>query len=193
KDSRKTVQKYIEFLKKGEPIKKVFGTAFPVSFSDIADTLNPKTKEDKDKEKTIIDEEAIKALQSKTAKPLFRVNVRLIASAGSPFQANDILDGLTAGFSQFGSPTRNEFRIVKARNPKNIITQFIYRTFDVGQKMILSSEEITSFYHLPISSTETPRVKWLKSKEAAPPENLPKAGLLLGQSAFRGELKPVYM
>jgi len=37
-------------------------------------------------------------------------------------------------------------------------------------------EEIAQLYHLPITSTETPRIKWLKSKEAAPPDNLPKQG-----------------
>ena len=63
-----------------------------------------------------------------------------------------------------------------------------------GQTMVLSSEEIASFYHLPISTTETPRVKWLKSREAPPPENLPKAGVI----AWRCDLpwasaKPVYM
>jgi len=36
-------------------------------------------------------------------------------------------------------------------------------------------------------------VKWLKSREAAPPENLPKEGLLLGDAIFRGQTKPVYM
>jgi hypothetical protein len=129
----------------------------------------------------------------KVSKPLFEVNVRLVASAASPFQANDILDGLTAGFSQFGSPMRNEFRIVKPRNPKNIVNDFIYRIFDDGEKMILSSEEIASIYHLPISSTETPRVKWLKSKEAAPPDNLPAAGILIGDAIFRGVAKPVHI
>jgi len=141
----------------------------------------------------VVDDEAVKALQMKVAKPLFEVNLRLVASAGSPFQANDILDGLTAGFSQFDSPMRNDLRIVKPRNPKSIVNDFIYRTFDNSQKMILSAEEIASIYHLPISSTETPRIKWLKSKEAPPPDNMPKEGLLLGESVFRGTNKPVYL
>jgi type IV secretory pathway TraG/TraD family ATPase VirD4 len=59
--------------------------------------------------------------------------------------------------------------------------------------MVLSTEEITSFFHLPISSTLTPRVKWLKSKEAPPPSNLPTKGLLLGDSIFRGQKKSIYM
>ncbi len=104
-----------------------------------------------------------------------------------------MLDGLAAGFSQFGSPTRNEFRIVKPRNPDKLVHQFIFREYDASQAMTLSSEEIASFYHLPIASTETPRVKWLKSKEAPPPENLPKQGTLLGESVFRGQAKPIYI
>jgi hypothetical protein len=195
--ARKNAQHAIERLKKGETFEKAFHGAghIEMSVSGVTEVFAPKTEEEKAKEKKeiVVDDEAVKALQAKIAKPLFEVNVRLLASAGSQFQAEDILNGLTAGFSQFASPTRNEFRVVKARAPKNLITQFIYRTFEGGQRMTLSSEEVASFYHLPISSTETPRVKWLKSKEAAPPENLPKAGLLLGQSSFRGELKDVYM
>jgi hypothetical protein len=194
---KKEIYHHIEQLKKGEPIKKVLGKniASGVSISDVTDVFNPKTKEEQaeEKSKRVVDDEAVKALQLKVGKPLFEVNLRLIASAGSPFQANDILDGLTAGFSQFGSPMRNDFKIVKPRNPKNIVNDFIYRMFDDGEKMILSSEEIASIYHLPISSTETPRIKWLKSKEAPPPDNLPTSGILIGDAMFRGVAKPVYI
>jgi hypothetical protein len=194
---KKEIYHYIEQLKKGDPIKKVLGKGVvsSVSVSDVTDVFNPKSKEEQAEEKSnrVVDDEAVKALQMKVTKPLFEVNLRLIASAGSPFQANDILDGLAAGFSQFGSPMRNDFKIVKPRNPKNIVNDFIYRIFDDGEKMLLSSEEIASIYHLPISSTETPRIKWLKSKEAPPPENLPTSGLLIGDAVFRGVAKPVYL
>jgi DNA helicase HerA-like ATPase len=191
----RSIQRKIEALKKGEPAKHVLGGVFPVSFKDVGEAFNPKTAEEKAKEKSerVVDEEAVKALQAKIAKPLFEVNVRVVASAGSPFQAQDILDGVTAGFGQFGSPTRNTFKVVKPRNQKRIIRDFIFRSFDTGEIMVLSSEEIASFYHLPISTTEAPRVKWLKSREAPPPENLPKSGTLLGDAVFRGTAKPVYM
>ncbi len=192
REAKKKVQGYITALKKGEPLKKVFGHEFPLSFSEVAHVLNP-SKEEEEKKEKIIDEEAAKALQMKIAKPLFEVNARLIASAGSQFQADDILDGLAAGFSQFAAPERNEFRIVKQRNPKKLIDDFIFRSFTPAQTMTLSAEEIASFYHLPIASTETPRVKWLKSKEAPPPSNLPAKGFLIGESVFRGQTKPVYM
>ena len=195
RSARKTIQKHIELLKKGEPLKKVFAGGMPSGFSDVTEVFNPKSKEEVEKQKSerVVDDEAVKALQMKAAKPLFEVNVRIVASAGSQFQADDVLEGIAAGFNQFASPTRNEFRIIKQRNPKKLIDQFIFREFSSGEGMILSAEEIASFYHLPISSTETPHIKWLKSKEAPPPENLPKQGLLLGESVFRGLRKPVYM
>ncbi|MGC8776309.1 MAG: type IV secretory system conjugative DNA transfer family protein, partial [Minisyncoccia bacterium] len=74
-----------------------------------------------------------------------------------------------------------------------LIYDFTFRNFNDSQKMILSSEEIASFFHLPVSSTETPKIKWLKSKQAPPPPNLPDKGILIGQSLFRGETKPVYI
>ena len=195
KGAKKAIEKYIELLKKGEPAKKVFGGGFPMELSDVGAVFNPKSKEEQEKEKheRPVDEELVKALQAKLSKPLFSVNVRLVASASSSFQANDILDGLAAGFSQFAAPERNEFRIVKPGNVKNIVSDFIFRHFEPSHAMTLSAEEIASFCHFPISSTDTPKVKWLKSKEAPPPENLPKEGLLLGESDFRGQRKPVYM
>ncbi|HVN26079.1 MAG TPA: DUF87 domain-containing protein [Candidatus Paceibacterota bacterium] len=189
---KKTIQDYIKLLKKGESLKKVFGKGFPVEASDVVEVFNPKTKEQKQEDR-VVDDEAVKALQMKISKPLFRVNVRLVASAGSPFQADDILDGLAAGFNQFASPLRNEFKVVKPRSPKSCINNFIYRLFADGEAMTLSAEEIASFYHFPISSTETPHVKWLKSKEAPAPDNLPQRGLKVGESSFRGQAKPVFI
>ena len=56
---------------------------------DVGEAFNPKTGEEKTKEKSerVVDEETVKALQAKIAKPLFEANVRIVASAGSQFQA----------------------------------------------------------------------------------------------------------
>ncbi|MEK7608268.1 MAG: type IV secretory system conjugative DNA transfer family protein, partial [Patescibacteria group bacterium] len=74
-----------------------------------------------------------------------------------------------------------------------LIYQFIFRIFEKGQKMVLNSAELASIYHFPLSSTDTPRVKWLKSKEAPPPSDLPTAGTLIGESNFRSENKKIYV
>ena len=190
KENKKRIQSMIKMLKKGEPTKKVLGEEV-FSISDIGEALNPKSEEQKNKEPKITDETAIRGLEEKLKKPLFSVRVRILASAASPLQSNDILEGIATGFGQFGAPERNEFRIVKVKNPKKIIRQFIFREFGSDGELVLSSEEIASFCHFPIFSTETPRVKWLKAKEAAPPANLPAKGILVGQSIFRGENRPV--
>ncbi|MDO8664198.1 MAG: type IV secretion system DNA-binding domain-containing protein [Candidatus Liptonbacteria bacterium] len=192
KESKKRFESYLRSLKRGEPLKRVFGHDFPFGPEEMKEAFNPKGEEAKKAEK-VVDEEAVKALTAKTSKPLFEVNVRLLSSAPTPFQANDILDGLTAGFTQFGSPLRNDFKVVKPRNSSKLVYDFSFRNFNNGQSMILNSEEIASFYHMPISSTETPRVKWLKSREAPPPSNLPDKGVLIGKSVFRGQSKDIYV
>jgi len=192
KESKKRFESYLRSLKRGEPLKRVFGHGFPFGAGEMKEAFNPKGEEAQKAEK-VVDEEAIKALTAKTAKPLFEINVRLLTSAPTSFQANDILDGLSAGFTQFGSPMRNDFKIVKPRNSSKLVYDFSFRNFNNGQAMILNSEEIASFYHMPISSTETPRVKWLKSREAPPPSNLPDKGVLIGKSVFRGQSKDIYI
>jgi hypothetical protein len=156
----------------------------------IKDAFSPKTTEQKQTDK-IIDEEAVKALTMKLSKPLFIVNARILASAATPFQANDVLEGIAAGFDQFASPARNDFRIIKAKNTRKLAYRFIFREFDNHHAMTLTSEEIASIFHFPTSGTETPKVKWLKSKEAPPPPNLPGEGTVIGESTFRGDQKTV--
>ncbi len=193
--AKKKIAEHVKALKKGASLKSVLGGGQSVDLSTVGDILNPKSKSEKAEEKAerVTDNDAITALEAKMKKPLFSVNVRLVASASTPFQANDILEGLAAGFSQFAAPQRNELRIVKPRNPNKLVYDFSFRRFNSSQAMVLNTEEIASFYHLPISATETPKVKYLKAKEAPPPSNLSSEGTLIGQSSFRGQLKPVYI
>ncbi len=192
-DAKKRIHGALDALKRGESHEKAFGGGYSVSISDVAHVFNPETKEEKEKEQRIVDENAVKAVETKLAKPLFSVNVRLLASASSPFQANELLDGLISGFHQFGSSERNDFKIIKQKNPAKLLYQFIFRKFEPAQTMVLTAEEVASLYHFPIASTDAPRVKWLKSKEAPPPSNLEQEGTRLGESVFRGETKPVYL
>ena len=63
KEAKKSVQKYIELLKKGEPIKKVFGTAFPVSFVRCWRSVQSENRSRQAEKKVVVDEEAVKALR----------------------------------------------------------------------------------------------------------------------------------
>ena len=196
KDAKKTIEQYVKRLKKGEDPEKVLRSgSVGIDFSDVREALAPESKEKREEKERgkVVDDEMVKALEAKLAKPLFRVNIRIIAAAPSPFQANDILDGILAGFEQFSAPRRNVLRAVKPKNLKNIIYEFSFRNFSSKETMVLSTEEIAGMYHLPTATMETPRLKILKSKEAPPPTNLPKQGVPLGESVFRGQREAVYL
>jgi len=190
---KKSIIKYIESLKKGESVKTVLKTSLAPAMSDFRNAFSIKDDKEKKEEPKIVDESAVKALEMKVSKPLFWVNVRVVASAGNNMQAEHLLNGLTTGFSQFAAPVRNQFKINIPRNPEKLIYKYSFREFSGAEAMVLNSEEVASFFHLPISSTDTPRIKWLKSKEAPPPVDLPQAGLLIGESSYRGETKPVFL
>lgn len=189
---KKSIISMIENLKKGKKLEEIFG-GFKIDFKDIQKALNPEKKEEKDKKPIIIDEEAIKVLESKISKPLLVANIRVLASAPSQFQADNILESIVGAFSQFNAPRRQEIKAINQKNIKNLAYQFSFREFDNSQEMTLNSEELASFFHLPISSTDVPKIKWLKSKETNPPANLAKSGTLIGESFFRSERKSVYI
>lgn len=194
KSAKKSILSAIEQLKKGEKVEAVLSPAGDI-LKNFSKALAPAKPEDKDKKAVppSVNEEAVQALQKKSSKPLVEVNFRLVASGASPLRANEIFSALSGSFSQFSSPLRNEFKIVSPRNLTNFNFNFIFRNFDEKQAIILNTEELASLFHLPSRSLEVPRIKWLNAKEAAPPPNLPQEGVLLGESIFRGQIKPVYI
>jgi len=191
---RRKINDYVKKIKSGASLAEVVG-GDGSSFSGFKEALIPKKQEEKEDAHQIksVDEGALKTLEAKMSKPIFMTNIRILASSGSPFQAENILGGMTSGFSQFSSPSRNELKIVKPRNLKKLIHNFCFRSFSANQAVILNSEEIASLFHFPTSFTETPKIEWLKAKESPPPDNLPDRGLFIGRSNFRGEGRPIYI
>ncbi|MEK7520825.1 MAG: type IV secretory system conjugative DNA transfer family protein [Patescibacteria group bacterium] len=186
--AKKNVLDAIIRLKKGEKLGDILNPKL-ITLKDIKSVLSSEEKPEEKREK-IIDEEAIKTLGQKVAKPLFSANVRLVASATAQFEAESILESLAGSFSQFSAPLRNEIKIVKPRNLKKFFFNYSFREPDAGA-MILNSEELASLFHLPLLSTAIPRIKWLRVKEAPPPQELSAEGSILGESDFRGENKTI--
>src|SRR3989344_2222200 len=157
----------IEQLKKGGKLKDILKRSL-ISVKDVTDTF--KTKKDSDKpEAKIIDEEAVKVLQSKISKPLFSVNVRIISSGESRDRAEDILMSLGGTYAQFAGPLRNEIKVVKPRDLKRLFYLYSFREFDESHILHLNAAEVAGIFHLPTFTTDVPRISWLNTKEAAPP------------------------
>lgn len=190
----------IEAIKKGMSLKKALKIGV-ISLGDIGKTFKKELEKTlfnvkkEDSEKIAVDEDAVKALQQKISKQLFKVNVRIVASAASKDRADDILLSIAGSFSQFAAPVRNELQVIKIsdNNIKSSLFDFAFRRYNPKQEMILSTEEVASLLHLPTFTTDVPRISWLKTKEAPPPENLPKEGVVLGESIFRGDRRLVRM
>ncbi len=185
KESKKKINGIIYKLKKGEKLNDIIASGLKSIF--VTKEKIPETQP------KIIDEEAVKMLEQKNSKPLFAVNIRLVASAPTPYRTAELLEGLADAFSQFVSPRGNEFKLAKLGDSRKALFKFIFREFDYDEAIILNSAEIGSVFHFPISTTEIPHVKIVKSKEAPPPVNLPQKGTILGESVFRGEVRPVFI
>jgi hypothetical protein len=132
------------------------------------------------------EQELVKAIEAKTNKAGFKVNIRLVASANTQHRADEILAHLENSFAQFEYPGSNHLSVAKRMKEKKISFDYIFRSFDEDHELILNTEEIASIFHFPISTTETPRIKWLKAGAAPPPLSIPKEGIVLGYNDYRG-------
>ncbi len=132
------------------------------------------------------EQDLVKSIDEKSNKGAFRANIRLIASSNTQARAEEILSHMENAFGQFSNPEVNSFRVKKRIKEKRVIYDFIFRNFDDEEDIFLTVEELASIFHFPISTTETPKIKWLKAGAAPPPVNVPKDGLLLGYNDYRG-------
>ncbi|MEK7162563.1 MAG: hypothetical protein AAB730_01770, partial [Patescibacteria group bacterium] len=139
------------------------------------------------------DEKTVELLEEKAGKVIFETNIRILSSSKNVPETDRILKELEASFGQFQNPDGNSFRAreLSGKPLREMIEKFSFRIFDERSSMPLSVEEISSIYHFPYSRKAAPQVRMLKAREAAPPVNLPKEGILLGESSFRGEEREV--
>ena len=131
-------------------------------------------------------------LKEKMSDQALDVQVRCVASSDSEIEAKSQLNNIVSAFGQFNSPDRNSFKVNK-RKPQNIIKDYIYRRFSSAPAMVLNTKEIASIFHFPNENVDTPNIAWLGSRKLSPPANLPKEGIKIGESLFRGETRPIYI
>jgi hypothetical protein len=194
-------------MQQGKRLKEADQTLFVKAGRSIGDASKlvlgsnqkndqPNSTEPKPVQLTPEEQEIVKHLEAKASKTGYFVNIRLVASAETEERAQMILGHLENAFSQFENGSINCFVVTRKRGKKNLAYDYIYRNFNQKESMILNNEEIASVFHLPISTTETPKIKWLKSNSAAPPMDIPLEGektVLLGYNDYRGVNTPIRM
>lgn len=187
----KRIMKVAKKLKEGKSLHEAMRSEFLEIILSLF-TLEKEEKKEKKKleeERKPKEEKVIQGLENKASKPLFYTNIRIVAAAPDENRTETLISSLEKTFHHFSNPPLNEFKIIRVPQKKilNFITEWSFRKFNESQKILLSSQELATIFHLPSAITKTPSIHWLKSKTAPPPVNLPSEGIILGKTKWRGE------
>src|SRR3989338_2472227 len=177
-------------VKEGKSRKEVLGE--DIAMREIKKFIKPQKPEDKNKS-VGHDESLAKLLEEKGGKVIFECNIRYLASSQHPDQADSLAKNLAASFQQFQNPEGNSLKPkeLSGGELRSLIEKFSFRLFDEKNIIHLNVEEIASIYHFPYMKKSASTVRMLRAQEAAPPVNLPKEGVLIGESKYRGETKNI--
>ncbi len=194
---RKEGQKIAQYMQQGHRLQtakskvtlsgKALRLTGEVAQGIAGPNVDPEAQTDKQVSLTPEEQELIKSIDTKIRKGAFAVNIRLLASAETEDRAEEILSHLENSFRQFENHEVNHFTVKKRKKSKRVVYDYIFRNFDDEQAVVLNTEEIASIFHFPISTTETPKIKWLKAGAAPPPINIPADGTLLAYNTYRGQ------
>lgn len=136
---------------------------------------------------TPLEEQLIKSIDEKASRAGLDCNIRIISAAPTETAAMQTLKNSISSFSQYNLyQFGNSFKAEVPRNPKKLINDFIFRRYQEHRHMVLNTQEMASVWHLPLPSTEIPNIKWLGARKSAPPDNVPKEGVILGFNLYRG-------
>lgn len=134
-----------------------------------------------------MEQEVIKELEEKASRAGLDVNVRIVVSSSDQAKARLMFDQIAGSFAQYNSyHYGNSLAVAVPSGQKRIIKDFIYRVLREDRSMVMNTEELSSLYHFPLPSTNTPNIKWLTARKAPPPPNVPKEGIILGFNEYRG-------
>ena len=181
----------LDDLRRGETIKRVISKQNLLNevFIMIGDAFSSKTAEDKEKNKSHVDEIAMKHVQAKLEKTIVETNVRIIASAETLPRVQAIRKDLESAFSQFAEVGGNSFlwKEVEGRKQKAMLHRFSYRLWNDDENYPLNISELATIFHFPNQSKDVGNVKDSKAAQAQAPIDLPTEGVILGVNKSRGQ------
>lgn len=179
-------------MQQGKKLSQVhkggIASAVGKELKDLASTAKPGEKKSSEGYKlSPLEEEMVKGLEEKASKAGLDVNIRIVVSASDANKAQRYLNDLLGAYGQYNIyEYGNSFSKSQPHFQSVLVRHFIFRHFDERVRVVLNAEEMASLYHMPLPTTETPKIDWLLSRRALPPTNLPSEGILLGHSEYRG-------
>lgn len=153
-----------------------------------------KKQELRDRKMSQAEQKMVEGIENKLIKAGLEVNIRIIASAKTADAATVYFNNVLQAFGQYNIyEYGNSFTKVIPPFKSSLIEGFIFRKIEDKHKMILNTEELSSLWHLPLPTTETPNIRWMMARTAPAPTNVPTAGLELGYNVYRGHKTPIFM
>lgn len=191
----------IRDIKKGEKFEYVMHRgALAREFNTWKKLLFTKSKDpskqhqDTPYQLTQMEEEMVKNMEEKISKGGLEITMRLVSSANTKEKATLNLENIINSFSQYSIYRYgNILGAAIPRKPNTLIRESIYRSMREDKQMVVNTEEMASFWHMPLHNTETPNINWLGARKAPPPSNMPTEGIVLGRAVYRGEESVVRM
>ncbi len=187
-------KKIVKNMQKGMPFKDAvkgegsgWGKLLSSQFSKESD------KQEAPKQITPAEQKMMEGIEQKASKAGLEANIRIVASGQSADSAKVYLNQILQAFSSYNIyEFGNAFTQVLPKRSK-LITDFIFRVFRSKYMLVLNTEEMASLWHLPISTTETPNIRWMLARIAPAPPEIPTSGLHIGSNNYRGHKTEIYM
>ena len=139
--------------------------------------------------------ELVGAAQIKVAKPLYAAVVRIMGRTGSRERSHEIARDLAGSLRVFGNPQGNA--LIPLHNEdypfeEHLADVIVRQSRRSG--MILNSDELVSFVHLPSSEVRSPALLRDTGRTKAAPSIVREApGVVIGDNEHNGETVPVFL
>jgi hypothetical protein len=132
--------------------------------------------------------ELVGAAENKIDRPLFAAIVRILIRTADEDRLLQLARDLAGSLRVFANPNGNELIPLKNDNyPFEDHIEDVLRRQTRRTGMILNSDELTGFVHLPSSAVRSPVFQRQSTKTKAAPAIVQQQGLLLGTNDHAGE------
>lgn len=130
----------------------------------------------------------LRAIENKLSKMGYQTVIRIMSIAETDEKVESNLRSFFASFKQFSSTNMNAFTSDFEGNSQRGFRAYKKRTFDQDKAVILTTEELATFFHFPLSNIGTPNISWVYSKKSEPPVNLPTENAnFIGDTVYRNK------
>jgi TraM recognition site of TraD and TraG len=124
--------------------------------------------------------------ESAPVEPQFAVAIRAAVSAPSSPRSRQLIARLLGSFHALNGP---EARLVRRLLPNQVVADRIER-MSPGRS-IIGADELAAAWAVPVEAPELPGLTLANSRELPAAANVPRRGLILGDSTVAGSSRPV--